>query len=121
MSTQITAQELFDQVVTAVVKQGRKSEGTDGRCMYRHPDGLKCAAGHAMTDEEFEEFGGMERNDAWFGGDRVPPRLKPYQHLLNALQSDHDSANNGDFARDFLRHAEDTARDFKLTMPEVSQ
>lgn len=44
-----TLQQLFDRVVTAVLKQGRPSV-TDGGCAYRGDDGAKCAVGHLITD-----------------------------------------------------------------------
>ena len=46
----IEAQELYDFVVAAIVKQGRPSVGDNDRCLYRGPDGLKCAAGHVIPD-----------------------------------------------------------------------
>lgn len=47
----MTNQELFDKVVRAIVKQGRGSINSEGLCVYRGPDGLKCAVGHIIPDE----------------------------------------------------------------------
>lgn len=45
-------QEVFDHVVNALRKQGRKAL-FDGVCAYRAPGGLKCAAGHLISDEAY--------------------------------------------------------------------
>jgi len=37
-------------MVEAIGKQGRPSVGDKDRCLYRGPDGLKCAAGHVIPD-----------------------------------------------------------------------
>lgn len=120
MSETITAQELFEHVVKAVVVQGVPSIDHDSRaCKYRGPNGLKCAAGHAMTDAEFEEFGGMSRNSDAFYGD-IPKRLAPHQDLLHELQTAHDSsstAKEGTFVKMFLRRAGCVAESYHLTMP----
>lgn len=51
---QMTAQEIFDKVATHLLKQGRKAEATtNGSCKYRTDDGLKCAAGCLIPDEEY--------------------------------------------------------------------
>lgn len=59
-----TNQEAFDLIVDALRKQGRKSGyvrdpeecapgENDFRCMYRAPDGCKCAAGHILPDNDY--------------------------------------------------------------------
>lgn len=117
MSETITAQELFSDVVTKVVAQGRPSEDDKGNCLYRHPEGLKCAAGHALTDEEFEYAGGRALNGAWLGALTLPDRLKPHVDLLDNLQVCHDAANRDNFVPAFLSMAADAALTFNLTMP----
>ena len=49
-------QELFDVVVAHARKQGKKSTQTgrtDGRCLYRGPDNLKCFMGTLIEDSEY--------------------------------------------------------------------
>ena len=58
----MTPQEVFDTVVAALVKQGRKSLAENGDpsiskdCRYRGDDGLKCAIGHLIPDDEYAEW-----------------------------------------------------------------
>jgi hypothetical protein len=56
----LTAQEVFDKVVAHLRKQNKKSlisfpddDGITTRCRYRGPDGLMCAVGCLITDEEY--------------------------------------------------------------------
>lgn len=52
---QATEQEVFDQVAKHMLTQNRKSILADnGPCAYRGANGLKCAAGALMTDEEYK-------------------------------------------------------------------
>jgi hypothetical protein len=57
MSSLVTKQEVFDFVCTSLINQGRGSYdpefGDVGMCLYRHPDGAKCAVGHMIADEEY--------------------------------------------------------------------
>jgi hypothetical protein len=52
-----TIQELFDTACSALIKQGAPSIDTSealpayARCMYRAPDGKRCAVGHLISDE----------------------------------------------------------------------
>ena len=58
--------QVFNQAKEHLLKQIKKSESGGYRsfCMYRGPDGLKCAAGCFIADDEYDE--GMERLD-WGG------------------------------------------------------
>lgn len=47
-------QEIFDKVYDALLKQGVASIDSNGSCMYRGPNGTKCAIGHLIPDELFE-------------------------------------------------------------------
>ena len=51
-------QEIFDVAYRGMRKQEFVRSATiDGRCHYRSPDGkLKCAIGHCITDEEYEQL-----------------------------------------------------------------
>jgi hypothetical protein len=51
-----TAQQIFDYVYNALKKQGRRSVRSNpdtAACLYRAPNGDKCAAGHLITDEHY--------------------------------------------------------------------
>lgn len=51
----MTLQEIFDKIATHLLKQGAKSKNTEGRCMYRGPDGLMCAAGCLIDDVHYRD------------------------------------------------------------------
>lgn len=49
-------QEIFNKVVKGLASQGFKpsySRAT-GKCMYRSHEGLKCAVGHLISDENYD-------------------------------------------------------------------
>lgn len=49
-----TKQETFDTVVAHLRSQGAKSASEDGRsCLYRGPNGLKCAVGALISDDDY--------------------------------------------------------------------
>lgn len=50
----MTNQELFDTVCSSLIKQGKPSVSSDGRCLYRSPDGCKCAAGFLIPDDKYD-------------------------------------------------------------------
>ena len=51
----MTNQEIFDRVARHLLTQGKASyDATRGMCMYRGPDGLKCAAGILILDNAYD-------------------------------------------------------------------
>jgi hypothetical protein len=52
---QATPQQVFDQVATHLLTQGSRSLGNEGRCAYRGINGLQCAAGCLIGDDEGPE------------------------------------------------------------------
>lgn len=46
----VTHQELFDITLNAIRDQGRPSCTDTGECLYRGPEGSRCAAGHHIPD-----------------------------------------------------------------------
>ena len=111
----IEAQELYDFVVAAIVKQGRPSVGDNDRCLYRGPDGLKCAAGHVIPDSVYsEDMEGLDlANMAAFG--RRLKSLVPHLKLLVSLQGNHDGAFYAkDFMGKFLATSKIIGRHFNL-------
>ena len=51
-----TAQEVFDQVASHMMRQKERSMLEDSVCAYRGKEGLKCAAGCLISDEEIQLF-----------------------------------------------------------------
>ena len=50
----MTRQEIFDKVVAHFAVQ-REAAAEDGVCMYRTPDGRKCAIGALIPDEVYSQ------------------------------------------------------------------
>lgn len=117
-----TLQEAFDHIVKAVVKQGRPSVTAAGTCMYRGPEGLKCAAGHLLEDEDVRYYEGVGVMNlpatTWLKYFR-PNDVEAGRDMLLRLQSGHDNARDTDFVDDFLGEARAVANRFNLTMPEL--
>lgn len=86
-----TAQEVFDQVAKHLLTQMRKSfrsfKGAE-YCVYRGDDGLKCAAGCLIADDEYDESS-MERR-SWYGIGAVP---NDHSDLIRELQIVHDECD----------------------------
>lgn len=86
-----TEQAVFDQVAAHLLTQKKRAlRANDLKvdyCVYRAPDGLKCAAGCLISDQEYEEA--ME-GLSW--SDLVSNELVPSTHasLIADLQSIHD-------------------------------
>lgn len=86
-----TAQEVFDQVAAHLLAQGEESrlypETVAETCAYRGENGLMCAAGCLIGDDEYEN---SWEGKAW--DDLVLSGVAPYIHadLIQALQGIHD-------------------------------
>lgn len=50
-----TRQEIFDIVVKHLLTQNRKSQEEEFGCLYRGPDGLKCAVGALIPDDKYSD------------------------------------------------------------------
>lgn len=55
----MNTQELFSKIANHLLAQNCLSEDTDG-CVYRAPNGMKCALGILITDEVYASY---ERDD----------------------------------------------------------
>lgn len=89
----MTPQETFDRVVTHLRKQGRKSvDPSTHRCMYRGPDGLKCAVGALIPDEKYSAVF-ETKGTLWSPIRSVLLELGHDPTLCNSLQLVHDSVS----------------------------
>lgn len=94
----MTSQEVFNKVVSHLRKQGCKSEGEKAVghiiCLYRGPNGTKCAAGCLIDDEDFDPemdfgYGVADLFEKWpVVSDKIG---RDNQRLLSRLQIIHDS------------------------------
>lgn len=90
-----TAQEVFDQVKNHLVTQNAKSDciRTDGMkvCVYRTTNGLCCAAGCLIAEEEYKVSMDCNENTTWHGlvlAKIIP--TKKHAYLISLLQTVHD-------------------------------
>lgn len=98
-----TEQEVFDQVANHLLTQMKKSEDTRKNsydyyvnCLYRSSDGLKCAAGCLIADDEYKpEF---EQKD-WPSLQEKFPHMITMKHmdLIRQLQDIHDDLDVDDW------------------------
>jgi hypothetical protein len=127
----MTAQEIFDRVWTHFVVEGNpRSLGNDGACKYRSSNGAKCAVGVLIPDEDYETW--MDQSASMtaervLGDARCPAslrKLKPHRSLLIALQNAHDADHSSSDEPSPRRVDPDglrvVAKNFDLTIPEVS-
>jgi len=50
---QATPQQVFEQVANHLLTQNSKSINQDGNCVYKNENGLKCAAGSLIHEDEY--------------------------------------------------------------------
>lgn len=46
-------QEAFNKIWTFISAQGKQSMNPDGNCQYRGPDGMQCAVGCLIPNDEY--------------------------------------------------------------------
>lgn len=138
-----TIQELFNAAVAGLASQGFKrsmsSAELGATCRFRGKDGMKCAVGHLISDEDYATF--KERDDAgayveyepsvasirtFVAAKAIGAECDDFNALastfLRDLQSAHDGASLGvgsdepSLMRDNLRRV---AAQYELTLPEA--
>jgi len=87
-------QEIFDTVATHLFNQGKQSYDNH-KCLYRGPNGTKCAVGCLLPDRYYQEsmdwgWGGMNVRALIERNYKVPTWFKPNVDLLYFLQLVHD-------------------------------
>ena len=115
-----SAQEVFDIVVNHLVTQRRPAYTDLSGCMYRAPDGLRCAVGALIPDNLYDpEFEGSTADSViqnLFNEDLADWR--EHKGLLLALQEVHDECfviSRGTFSiRDLRNRLLDVAKEFSL-------
>jgi hypothetical protein len=92
---QATAQQVFDQVVQHMLRQGKPAISDSGACCYRYDTDdkiLKCAAGCLISDNEYRKYFDDAYNSSW--SSLVDEGLVPDTHftLITELQHIHDKS-----------------------------
>ena len=85
-------QEIFNYVVTFLRKQGRKSKGDNGDCVYLSDTGDKCAAGCLIPPEDYDP---RIESHTIYGGQYTSPLFEKLFNeaelrLIKELQIIHD-------------------------------
>lgn len=133
-----TFQTVFDHVVTALAKQASKALDPDSRlsngsnaCLYKAPDGKKCAFGHLLSDDRYDtKMEGLHCSNIireYFSDEELiqlqsiwhPTSLTDHglsiMDLCSALQSIHDKRPVNQW-ESYFNHI---AKGYGLKMPEV--
>ena len=104
-----TEQEVFNQIATGLMEQGKKSL-VNGRCCYRSDDGSKCAAGMLIADDEykpvFDKRGTRGESSDWEGIVLMGYATKAHKELIMQLQNIHDTFEPSEWKerlRDYAR------------------
>lgn len=110
-------QEQFNTVVLGLAAQGwKKSKTLEGaRCLYRSQNGLKCAIGQMIPDDQYRRV--MDRRGrSWtsreFHNEGMLKNIAPNE--FDALQSAHDRARS---AFDMEQRFQRLAADLELEWP----
>lgn len=100
-----TKEQVFDQVAKHLLQQQRESFRENRlMCYYRGSDGLKCAAGCLIGDEEYDKsMEGMTWEGLAYEG------LVPSKHLnlIICLQRVHDGFNVEDWKNELTKVAKE--------------
>jgi hypothetical protein len=116
-----TAQQVFTQVATHLLTQKSRSTvytpDNGETCAYRNGNGLMCAAGCLIADDEYEP--GMDNINANWAGLQLHGYVKTQKHsnLISDLQYIHDRVKN---TKEWKRELTKLAKLRELTMPEIN-
>lgn len=110
----LTKQKVFDIVAKHLLTQMERSEDSNGYCLYKTADGLKCAAGCLISDEEY--FAELDIN-GFNWQSLIKSKTVPESHgeLIDDLQFIHDSVKPKYWKRFLKKYAEDK----NLKFPEL--
>ena len=106
---QATEQEVFDQAAKHLLTQNTKSTVGDVNCRYRGENGLMCAAGCFISDDEYDPE--ME-GEIWQELILAPNKHK---ELINDLQIIHDDCLVEDWESELV----DLAKGYDLIFNKI--
>lgn len=118
----MTHQEVFNKVYLAIIAQGEPS--SDGKnCLYRGPNGLKCAAGHLVPDDKYDPD--WETFDVPYIVRKGKLDFGVPTAFVQSLQNAHDNAEcdggkhfkGADFISRFTSRMKGIAKMYNLVMP----
>lgn len=133
--SELTEQTVFDTVVEHFKKQKVRAVDEQGACVYKAPDGLKCAVGILLTDEDNPlKLNGYGSVPNLIAVGLLPERLLPFaggedeeiefpESLLCRLQVIHDVTaqfeSDGLVSKPVGEALKKLAKDFKLDDSKV--
>lgn len=120
-------QDIFDRACKAVIAQGEQSiMGSDFSitCAYRGRNGMKCAIGHLLSDDQIVKYKVKEGT----APNQFPPQLildlapgidsvdelDNFVKFLVKLQDAHDNCRGIGFVNEFIVRANDLAKEYRL-------
>lgn len=116
-----TLQQVFDDAYRGLAAQGfersAEDDGAGSTCLYRGPEGRRCAVGHCIPDDLYREA-----YDAVLTLEQVASRVKVFGRIrfddLRDLQRAHDSG----FQPDLMKlNLADFANAHGLTIPSIGE
>lgn len=119
----MTLQEFFDQAVGGVIRQGRRSVAENGKCLYRGPNGLKCAVGHCISDDEYDPLWDQDNGmGVWYISREVRYWSDDQVQLAGLLQEAHDDLSDGPyFVKHFHAECKGLAQQFGLVCKSIEE
>lgn len=115
----MNSQEQFDTVVRNLGKQGKPATDANGYCVYRAPDGSKCAAGQLIPDDVYRY--GMEGIGIGSVIEENPDLQWLDKPLVRSLQSAHDIwASDQDMVK-FVARLHSIASQFELNPAVITE
>ena len=119
-------QEVFDHVINHLVTQGQRCyDAHTDVCLYRSPEGMSCAVGCLMSDEEYHPD--MENEEVYsiIGKFDKIKWMNKYCWLLTDLQDLHDEGlnwnDNGGLSPTGLKDIQIIANSYGLNNPLQSE
>jgi hypothetical protein len=108
-------QDAYDKVLKAIRKQKyiRSNDNSNGVCVYRGPDGLRCAAGHLIPNSLY--YKGME-------GKRVGKLMASYPEIAKYFKNvDGDLLGDLQMAHDIRLSSEGNSLGWETKMKEIAK
>ena len=115
-----TAQQVFTQVATHLLTQKHRSViytlDNGERCAYKGNNGLMCAAGCLIADDEYQPA--MDAGNVnWYGLRREGyVGTDSHTDLISDLQYVHDKIDTKGWEKELTK----VAKSHRLTMPEIN-
>lgn len=135
----MTPKEIFNTVVTHLYTQKKQAyDNRNNTCAYRTPEGLKCAIGCLIPDDDYDyRMDGIDSQGFYLGGsmeaivanfpNNIPSYFKDNFDFLFKLQGIHDGAEvDNDIDRNFKMRTltielRNFANYYNLYIPEITE